>query len=129
MSLETWKKEFYPKKPSKRMSTEDAILHSIQKWTGATKANTRKHSVEYENHTVTNLDGGLVFNRDSCALCFKFDGYEAVTVDKHHCAKCPIYKMQGDDCIWEYGESQNSPVKIIRLLRKTLKWYRASNKR
>lgn len=102
MSFATWKKEFYPVKPSKRMTTIQAIEHSIQKWEGLRKENLDKHDVRLD-YSMRNVVGEgrehLDIDTKSCALCVKFmreDTYD----DKgiyigEPCQNCPLYISRG----------------------------------
>lgn len=130
MSLKTWKKEFYPKKPSKRMSWIEAVKHSLKKWEGALKKNTKKHDVMYSDYAVDDIRASDDFNYDyfefdyeSCALCVKskntFDG-------DVNCNKCPLYKANKNVCCSGYGDkgydkSGKDPRPMIKLLKTTLK--------
>lgn len=52
MSLKTWKKEFYPTKPSHKWTWLECIEHSLRKWRGATEENCQKHNVEFSGFAV-----------------------------------------------------------------------------
>lgn len=133
MSVKTWKKEFYPKKPNKKLTWIEATEHSLRKWEGALKENLKKHNVVYDGHCIVNAteleDGShywervnFEFNSMTCALCIKstnaFDGH----VD---CFECPIYKINGTACDDEddgiYTMSADNPKPMIKLLKNTLK--------
>ena len=87
MSIETWKKEFYPKKfirnhftttaasePTKEVTLE-ALNHSTQKWTGTTPENLAKHDVYFQQLKLFAIDESIdttpcfSFNVNTCALC------------------------------------------------------------
>ena len=119
MSLKSWKAEFYPKAPSKRMSAKDAIAHSIRKWTGVSKANCRKHQVVYENHWVAEQGDdllGMLFASESCALCVKYFDSSFLTPISA-CVVCPIVKVTGDTCNNAWFNSDRQPGEMLKLLR------------
>lgn len=87
MSLETWKKEFYPV-DAKNVSEDEAIRHSLRKWRGLTKENLEKHDLEKIGKTI--LEKAIVdkFHVDgyTCSLCNFY-------VDDR-CTDCPLYKLR-----------------------------------
>lgn len=94
MSIETWKREFYPIDAKSEMSEKEAILHSIKKWEGLTKENLNKHMLDADVDCgwLSDEFGEAFFDIDSsnCALCAKFI--------QHGCQDCPLYKKQGFVC-------------------------------
>jgi len=138
MSLETWKKEFYPKnaKSMGKATSKAATDHSIQKWIGLRKKNLVKHGL-----VTTTLWGwrcvgeiadplgydSSTFGVDSgtCALCVRF-------THKEECERCPLAKCRGGvSCdlsmprevrspynAWRQGAD---PEPMIRWLRRTKK--------
>lgn len=124
MSLKTWKKEFYPVEASEMADKSDVkcIEHSLRKWEGALKKNTKKHEVEYVNHEVrkTRYDSEcLEFRGVSCALCRKHSR-------NADCGECPLVAANGGkrcDAPGRsvYANSSNDPRPMIRLLKKALK--------
>ena len=116
MTLETWKKEFYPKEPKARMTKVEAIEHSLRKWKGLTQENTEKHFVEIEEGYVVEKDMyGVVdtfcVDSYSCALCIKYFDYVTSRQDymKSECRKCPLAKCLGGRC----DDGDNSPYRIF----------------
>lgn len=91
MSIETWKKEFYPVSATSRMSKKAAIEHSIKKWEGLLPENLKKHNVVISRYGVI-YDGKINFeiSDQSCALCQKYFG--------ECCIKCPLYEKLGFEC-------------------------------
>lgn len=91
MSIETWKKEFYPVSATSRMSKKAAIEHSIKKWEGLLPENLKKHGVVLDrcgdiHDDVINFE----ISDQSCALCQKY---------MHECcAKCPLHEKLGFEC-------------------------------
>ena len=77
MSKETWLAEYYPYKPDKNMTDNEAVIHSLRKWIGAKPKNLEKHGLE---------DIPMVFSADDCALCAKY----AVSYGIRHCNLCPL---------------------------------------
>ncbi len=91
MSLESWKREFYPIDAKSEMTEQEAILHSIKKWEGLTKENLNKHMLDADCGWLSD-EFGEAFDIDSstCALCAKFI--------RKYCQYCPLYKKQGFVC-------------------------------
>jgi len=138
MTLETWKKEFYPvpaDDPSIDTSMK-ATLHSLQKWIGLRKENLNKHSVYMFAGYVddfldfkSSIDPGLCINADSCALCKIF---------RNSCFECPLYQVRTrpcDKCLEEETYSPFSdyiinynPEPMISWLLKTVEMLNLKNK-
>lgn len=94
MSLETWKAEFYPKE-AKDTTPEEALDHSIRKWTGANKGNLKRHGLSCRYGEIINQDYspfsfGFSFTSISCALCHHFQ-----YVAESACLTCPLYISRG----------------------------------
>lgn len=134
MSLKTWKKEFYPKNPSKRMTKLEAVQHSLRKWQGITEKNLGKHNV-WGNTTLYDgeSDDELDLDAKSCALCVKYYPKEESILDNLPCVGCPLFQALGHRC--DVGENSWGNIKfpfsyyvvngdsqpMIRALKKTLK--------
>lgn len=135
MSVETWKKEFYPKPADSKMGVRGAILHSLLKWTGLRPRNMKKHDVQIDMngdivHTrnireIGNPMQWMEINSSTCALCQKFIEREG------HCLHCPLYLHLGQRCDSITGRYIGPYVKwprkgaapMIRALKATLKKY------
>jgi hypothetical protein len=137
MTLQSWKDEFYPV-DADCVAPEDAIAHSLQKWTGLLRENLEKHDCSiglYESVTDHSFlcSGvkdryGLVLeiSSDSCALCsLYFWGRQ-----EHEHTECPLYGVHGVNCddvtsrkglspwyMWVY---EGNPRPMIALLREAL---------
>jgi len=128
MSMKSWKKEFYPVKPNKKMSKLKAIQHSLTKWEGLLRKNLKKHGIEVDFWGDIREMGVELFlvDADSCALCCKYM-YQGDPVDKP-CVTCPLYKTLGK-CCGEGDENdpftkwkdESDPKPMIRALKKCLK--------
>ena len=140
MSLITWKKEFYSKKPSKRMSTLEAIKHSLKKWKGLTQKNLKKHKVLKPDQEIYIVDIKTEFYNtfnitdESCSLCIKFRR-KFFKYEFHECENCPLYKIDNIPCTngknpYLKFVDKNDPKPMIKLLEKALKneQRRSSNK-
>lgn len=119
MSLQTWKDEFYPVPASEPMGEHKAqIEHSLRKWRGATKENTEKHGVFYEDHTIfdeTDSTGKFMFGSESCSLCLN-----------NECHECPIVLSGRFGCNYSYSEYRMSgcdPTPMIAVLENLLEKY------
>jgi hypothetical protein len=113
MSIETWKKEFYPKnftdiKPDVEPTKEvilAALDHSIQKWVGTTPENLAKHNAYFHQLAVySHADvvqyepddepepkakpkvNRFTFGATTCALC-------SLYFWNHDCEGCPLYDI------------------------------------
>lgn len=96
MTMKSWKKEFYPKAPTKSMSRLEAIRHSLTKWIGLRQENLDKHNLFADN------DGDLQSPSTRSKEIFKIDG--------RTCALCRLYS---DKAI--YGGCSNAcPLIVVR---------------
>ncbi len=131
MSIETWKREFYPIEATEaaKLDAVACTAHSLKKWEGLLKRNTDKHKVTRvdgtlsENHNDYASDGDFSATGNNCSLCKKYGGTNRPE-GGDYCSGCPIYKVTGEDCIEEYEhtvEYGHAPFRMINLLRKTLK--------
>ncbi len=125
MSLESWRKEFYPvpAKSTMRMDVIGIIKHSFHKWIGLSPKNLKRHGLErYEDGISDDMESFSTGN-ESCSLCKK---YLDVTwpIGQIDCSKCPITKMRGYSCSKEYKKfystGENQPM--VDLLEETLSW-------
>lgn len=96
MSLNIWKKKFYPKEPIKNISNKVAIDHSIQKWIGLKKENLFKHDLKkFDNESWIDDKSGEnpTFDIDgsTCALCIR-NTYNDI-ID---CTNCPLFIARGN---------------------------------
>lgn len=67
--MDTWKAEFYPVGAKvAAVSEEDAVLHSLRKWTGLRKVAMDKHGVSYND-----IYASVGIGEMSCALCLLND--------------------------------------------------------
>lgn len=106
MSLQTWKEEFYHREPSKRMTTLEAIDHSLLKWEGRRKENLEKHGlINSDTDMIIEKDSDgysddetFMFDGTTCALCVKFFDHRAPD-RAGACNKCPLYKSGHAPCI------------------------------
>ena len=106
MSIETWKKEFYPVPAHRRMTDGQAVAHSLKKWSGLTKKNLDKHKLMIAESYITSSiieDSGL-FSKSleiasrTCALCLKGP-----------CSmKCPLHRHLGHPCDSGFGTKRSS---------------------
>lgn len=122
MSIKTWKKEFYPKSATSRMSKKAAIEHSIKKWEGLLPDNLKKHDVIFDRYgNVHDYEIKFEISDQSCALCQKY---------MHKCcAKCPLYEKLGFECGkgeieagdgWVSYMEEGSPELMLKNLRSLL---------
>lgn len=138
MSIESWRKEFYPVSAQtavrRRYPKIKLIEHSLKKWEGLYKKNLAKHDCCYRAGYVRpySVDSGLEWNpksvsitAESCSLCEKY--YKAD--EANSCRTCPLYETVGDKAcnnsrpLSDYGHFQDTgdPRRMINSLRKALK--------
>lgn len=87
MSLNSWKREFYPV-PADECEEPNALEHSLRKWRGLTPENLARHGV---NRVLSSLDDGdemLGITTQSCALCKSYLAAEPA------CKECPLRKVR-----------------------------------
>jgi hypothetical protein len=132
MSLETWKKEFYPvtAKQAARSTILQSLLHSLRKWRGLTQRNLKRHGLRLVGHTI--IDGEhnnlkrFHINAETCGLCHKF--YEGFGHTR--CSRCPLAILRrGHACDYNCRSPYHvfiwcsNPLPMIRLLEKAVKLY------
>lgn len=130
MSLETWKKEFYPIPADKVKSHKKAVEHSILKWTGLFPKNLKKHNIYktkntgiYEPPSITTDEDNYNFVIDcsTCALCCLVENDRDV-----NCDNCKIVKVTGKRCDnpWIRWRDKTDPKPMLKVLRKVLRSYK-----
>lgn len=107
MSLKSWERQYY-KKPACECTKEEAVQHSILKWTGLLSSNLKRHGLK--RLTCTRLLGSRVEGKhqhrftvgiSSCALCFHYYPY---------CPDCPLSRVRGGySCFTALPEEIRSP--------------------
>ena len=103
MSLESWKKEFYPVKASECCSDTEAIEHGILKWTGYSRENLSKHNMSPSYETIIENDNPantFSFTAFNCSLCLKYS--------KNECEECPLFLI-GQGCLTLHHDHGISP--------------------
>lgn len=121
MSLESWKKEFYPVNASEIKSKIEAIKHSILKWRGLQKSNLEKHKLYINDYIIIDNNSNSLFIDDtSCALCNLY-------LKKSNCENCPLYIYLGHRCDYTTNSPyyrfymHGNPKPMIKALKETLK--------
>lgn len=130
MSIETWKREFYPYPANDPRAKLDPIGHSLQKWRGALKSSLRRHNLTLVRDELYDR-GGKSFRFDSttCSLCVVYYN-PSVTHVNDRCKRCPLSQaMGGRSCelilnspFSEFIEGDPKPM--LRALYKTAWAYR-----
>jgi hypothetical protein len=126
MSLETWKREYYPVPAHEVPAGRPAVWHSLRKWGGMRPGNLAKHGCYIDRHDDVSDMGSisLVIGSESCALC------EHYLVNKPYssgtCKGCPLYKANhhrrcddGDGSPWRQRHRTVEPM--ISILKRALK--------
>lgn len=131
MTLQTWKAEFYPVRANTIADTREAILHSIQKWSGLTKENLDKHGCRIDNGDIVDESDVLSITTSSCALCNLFYCHRT-------CKACPLQNVREERCDEERWDEEDSPYHqwtgagdpepMLAWLNKALLMYDGANK-
>jgi len=126
MSLQSWKKEFYPVSAS-RVADKDALAHSLRKWQGLTRAALRKHKLVRCGDSIGEEEPDEYFPIDSstCALCKAF--HEELPGGAS-CGSCPLVGLSEQEenasgCSKEYlaWSDDYKPAPMLTLLRKAMR--------
>lgn len=99
MSLETWKKEFYPIEAKDAIESElEAAKHSLLKWSGLRESSMSQHAVSKSQTRIYNIkdeeDKVLEISSFTCALCQRHLRSEGDA----DCAKCILTAVRGVPC-------------------------------
>ena len=111
MSLESWKRQFYPRE---RVGAIGAIEHSIRKWEGLRPENLKAHKLSkmIGSHDITDellmargdeihWTDSFNIDSDTCALCIRHDD---------ECRRCELaIARDGLDCFHSNEEETISP--------------------
>ena len=119
MSIKTWEQEYYPEEAD-AVEADEALNHSILKWTGLRAENLAEHDVESggDSDLSDNEGGRFSVNSSTCALCHMYYNDSSWAGD-HRCMDCPIYQSAGCSCRREYRiySERQDPEPMIKLLR------------
>lgn len=142
MSIESWKKEFYPIEAAD-VPKDQAVAHSLKKWQGLRDEAIARHGLsrtkygdlsetvkDYHVDAVeekVNRPDFFIVNDDSCALCIH---YLKIQGD---CFGCPVFELD-NQCEEEYSAfylycyKGGDPEPMIAVLEKALElrrtpWY------
>jgi ribosomal protein L35 len=126
MSLQSWKKEFYPIPADKIITWKAALEHSMLKWSGFSKKNLEKHDVILDHGSLQCKYREFKVDDKSCALCLL--SYDR-KIKYVACNTCPIFKLNGYYCVYRRGRVSawnafilhDNPKPMQRLLAKTYK--------
>ena len=146
MSVETWKKEFYPVEAETlaKSTALKATEHSLQKWLGLRKKNLKKHDMIvggwgdiYSDPGKNSDTASFSIDAESCALCVKFEEKDHIGENKSEsCKTCPLCRVRGgvscDTCDsgrkgeydspwWSWCGEKKNPEPMIRWLRRAKK--------
>jgi hypothetical protein len=107
MSIETWKKEFYPiSADSTQIKTDlQAINHSIKKWEGLRSENLERHGLKTSYESIMD-------SSSSEASDFRIDGNSCALCTKHYrkCRECPLHiSRDSNDCDTGAEDEDMSP--------------------
>ena len=111
MTIATWKAEFYIQDADKVLFEDEALQHSILKWTGLLKENLNKHGLTVVQGCVSDkntLRGYMPIVGNNCALCQV----------NEFCALCVLGGC-GEE--YEHFLNDNDPTPMLDLLRSKVK--------
>ena len=113
MSLDSWKKEYYPV-PAEEVDLSNAIEHPLRKWRGLRPDALEEHNVTVINGLLfdaedfaesrRNLRPYLAIDAESCALCIHYYDEEAEVLrvtgilSPDVCINCPLFSVLGKRC-------------------------------
>lgn len=133
MSLESWKKEFYPitANEAARKGRLAAAKHSLKKWMGLVPSSLKKHNVEMQQlNTLVECGSDyydasdkFAFGQHTCSLCeLQFEVHS-----RGECRLCPLFqitKMECGDAGSPYDEFCNtgSSTEMRAALKKIVAW-------
>lgn len=124
MSMETWKKEFYPI-TAREVSVDDAAAHSLKKWIGLRKENLDKHEVVMAAIRKPMLqdkngESHLFIDDSTCALCMH---HLHKYTNRRACVTCPITLATGLPCdreahspwsIWQFNRDPEPMIVVLK---------------
>lgn len=118
MSINTWKKKYYPVSASKfegraAYSQLEAAKHCLKKWKGLRQANLMEHHLTLKHGNIVDRNGNTFYtDGDSCALCQWNDA--PGIIDK--CKRCVLSKARGGfSCTCPRPDEENkSPFSAMR---------------
>lgn len=119
MSFASWKEEFYPV-PANECSHDQALEHSILKWTGLLPENLEKHGVVKRHIYIEGLDedGWLRIDGDSCALCrYHYSPKNLCWDDEDPCPIASVTKRTCETCYKEFVRYDQVTPMLNLLLR------------
>ncbi|MFZ2992645.1 MAG: hypothetical protein WA061_02910 [Microgenomates group bacterium] len=146
MTINSWKKEFFPKFPSKEMTELQSIKHSLKKWIGLRKSNLEKHNLRQQGMSIVsnekpsymevewkNFENEKFFpiNVHCCSLCIKYFDFTVGDEDDvdddwefesghFACRKCPMKMKLGRDCFtqndFDIWAGSGNPEQMIDVL-------------
>ena len=132
MTLENWKKEFYPITANEFVGSskteKDYIEHSLLKWTGLLPENLAKHDVEKGSFYILDKERIFGIHSLSCVLCEVYDNKTCGTDDFVSPGKCPLVKVLGNRCDSKFVDhsvyvtwiEEDDPKPMIEALQKAL---------
>jgi len=133
MSLQSWKKEFYPISAQRaaKGSAVETIEHSLKKWTGLRKKHLDRHDLSTDYGGIRGTGQSFYIDAVSCSLCAKF--YDDASADGNSaCRNCPLAKARGSvSCAFRLAPTEphspywawitrHDPEPMIFWLKKTL---------
>jgi hypothetical protein len=90
MSIESWKKEYYPIDAGAQCNE---TLHSLRKWTGLRSEALKAHGLKQSGPVIYDEPTNIFrVASDTCALCVKY--FDSSSTEP--CDLCPLSKVRGD---------------------------------
>ena len=124
MSLDSWKKEFYPTPAQDNCGDPlTAAKHSLKKWEGLTPDSLSAHNVSRDGYYITDGSDSLVIEEATCALCSYQDSLDKEKGYTSWCSGCPLVEFAGAMCNITYPRfiDHGNAKPMIAALRKCVK--------
>ncbi len=130
MSLDSWKKIYYPTPADSAEAQAAPAAHSLRKWEGLRLVVLNEHGLAKVNSRIEDADAFFV-DGDSCALCMAH--YTETPSGGFSCGKCPIKIHLGHSCdrgLKPYTKwtIENDPEPMIAALRAAVEIEKAGAK-
>lgn len=125
MSLESWKKKYYPISACET-DEADQVKHSLKKWKGLRAENLAEFGLSIcGDGYVTDRYEILSISDRTCSLCY----HHTSKCGDRDCDGCPYVKLFGETCFgingpfaaWTYDQDPEPMIKNLKKLNKAVK--------
>ena len=105
MSLDSWKKIYYPTPADSAEAQAAPAKHSLRKWEGLRLEVLQQHQIHKSRCSIGGDDGLMLMDDESCALCVRH--FAPKTKGDAYCDGCPLLEHLGRNCF----QSDASPFR------------------